>query len=208
MRPHSLGLLAEALLAASHPAEALDVVDEALAIIGATGERWYEAELYRLKGELLLKRDASAIDAAESNVLQAMAIAREQHARAIELRAAVSPGASRADPRAALLRGRCHRADPRDVHGWPRHARRVRGEGTARHGDRRMRSGAPGTFGAQLKKLREAAGFTQEELATIAGLSVHAVSALERGQRQRPQVDTVRALSAASTSPPRPAINC
>ena len=34
---------------------------------------------------------------------------------------------------------------------------------------------------AQLKALREAAGFTQEELATIAGLSVHAVSALERG---------------------------
>ena len=39
---------------------------------------------------------------------------------------------------------------------------------------------APGTFGAHLKALREAAGFTQEELATIAGLSVHAVSALER----------------------------
>src|SRR5580765_8060741 len=59
-----------------------------------------------------------------------------------------------------------------------------------------MKVGAPG-FGAQLKTLREAAGFTQEELATIAGLSVHAVSALERGQRRRPQVDTVRALSAA-----------
>jgi transcriptional regulator with XRE-family HTH domain len=49
----------------------------------------------------------------------------------------------------------------------------------------------------QLKALRVAAGFTQEELATIAGLSVHAVSALERGQRRRPHVDTVRALSAA-----------
>jgi predicted ATPase/DNA-binding XRE family transcriptional regulator len=59
-----------------------------------------------------------------------------------------------------------------------------------------MRPGAP-SFGAQLKALREAAGFTQEELATIAGLSVHAVSALERGQRRRPHVDTVRALSAA-----------
>ena len=56
---------------------------------------------------------------------------------------------------------------------------------------------APGTFGAQLKALREAAGFTQEELATIAGLSVHAVSALERGERRRPHVETVRALSAA-----------
>ena len=53
------------------------------------------------------------------------------------------------------------------------------------------------SFGAQLKALREAAGFTQEELATIAGLSVHAVSALERGERRRPQVETVRALSAA-----------
>ncbi len=60
-----------------------------------------------------------------------------------------------------------------------------------------MKVGAPGTFGAQLKALREAAGFTQEELATIAGLSVHAVSALERGERRRPHVETVRALSAA-----------
>jgi predicted ATPase/DNA-binding XRE family transcriptional regulator len=54
-----------------------------------------------------------------------------------------------------------------------------------------------GSFGAQLKALREAAGFTQEELATIAGLSVHAVSSLERGERRRPHVETVRALSAA-----------
>lgn len=53
------------------------------------------------------------------------------------------------------------------------------------------------SFGARLKALREAAGFTQEELATIAGLSVHAVSALERGERRRPHVETVRALSAA-----------
>src|SRR5262249_50544992 len=60
-----------------------------------------------------------------------------------------------------------------------------------------MPPGVSGAFGAQLKALREAAGFTQDELATIAGLSVHAVSALERGQRQHPHVDTVRALSAA-----------
>jgi predicted ATPase/transcriptional regulator with XRE-family HTH domain len=60
-----------------------------------------------------------------------------------------------------------------------------------------MKRGAFGSFGTQLKALREAAGFTQEELATIAGLSVHAVSALERGERRRPHVETVRALSAA-----------
>src|SRR4051794_35722721 len=60
-----------------------------------------------------------------------------------------------------------------------------------------MKRAAPVSFGGRLKALREAAGFTQEELATIAGLSVHAVSALERGERRRPQVETVRALSAA-----------
>jgi len=60
-----------------------------------------------------------------------------------------------------------------------------------------MNVAAPRSFGAQLKALREAAGFTQEQLATIAGLSVHAVSALERGERRRPHVETMRALSAA-----------
>jgi len=60
-----------------------------------------------------------------------------------------------------------------------------------------MKAGASAPFGAHLKALREAAGYTQEELATIAGLSVHAVSALERGQRRRPHVETLRALSAA-----------
>src|SRR6516164_2158586 len=71
-----------------------------------------------------------------------------------------------------------------------------------------MKAGAPGAFGAQLKALREAAGFTQEELATIAGLSVHGISALERGERRRPHVDTVRALSAALdlTGPARDAL--
>src|SRR4051812_9914740 len=60
-----------------------------------------------------------------------------------------------------------------------------------------MKVGASRSFGAQLKALREVAGFTQEELATIAGLSVHAVSALERGERRRPHPETIRALSAA-----------
>src|SRR4029453_1825934 len=60
-----------------------------------------------------------------------------------------------------------------------------------------MKPGAPGSFGTKLKAHREAAGFTQEELATIAGLSVHAVSALERGGRRRPHVDTGGAVCAA-----------
>jgi predicted ATPase/DNA-binding XRE family transcriptional regulator len=71
-----------------------------------------------------------------------------------------------------------------------------------------MKPGTPGSFGERLRALREAAGFTQEELATIAGLSVHAVSALERGERRRPHVETVRALSAALdlTGPSRDAL--
>ena len=64
-----------------------------------------------------------------------------------------------------------------------------------------MKSDPSGSFGAQLKALRQAAGFTQEELAAIAGLSVHGVSALERGERRRPQVETLRALSAALDLP-------
>src|ERR687897_1491506 len=60
-----------------------------------------------------------------------------------------------------------------------------------------MKAGPATSFGAQLKALREVAGFSQEELATISGLSVHAVSALERGERRRPHVETVRALAAA-----------
>src|SRR5829696_1823656 len=53
------------------------------------------------------------------------------------------------------------------------------------------------SFGAQLKWLREATGFTQEELASRAGLSSDAVSALERGQRKYPYPHTVRALANA-----------
>lgn len=53
------------------------------------------------------------------------------------------------------------------------------------------------TFGSALRRLREAAGWTQEELAERAGLTSHGISALERGLRSRPYPHTVRALAAA-----------
>lgn len=52
-------------------------------------------------------------------------------------------------------------------------------------------------FGPLLRRLRDRAGLTQEELAERAGLTSHAVSALERGTRTRPYPHTVRALAAA-----------
>jgi predicted ATPase/DNA-binding XRE family transcriptional regulator len=54
-----------------------------------------------------------------------------------------------------------------------------------------------GSFGEQLRRLREAAGLTQEALAERAGLTGKAVGALERGKRQYPYPHTVRALADA-----------
>jgi predicted ATPase/transcriptional regulator with XRE-family HTH domain len=53
------------------------------------------------------------------------------------------------------------------------------------------------SFGSRLRRFREAAGLTQEELASRAGLSANAVSVLERGERRRPYPHTVRSLADA-----------
>lgn len=58
-----------------------------------------------------------------------------------------------------------------------------------------------GTFGTLLRRHREAAGLTQEDLALRAGLSANGVSQLERGERRRPYPHTVRALSEALDLP-------
>jgi predicted ATPase/DNA-binding XRE family transcriptional regulator len=52
-------------------------------------------------------------------------------------------------------------------------------------------------FGARLRRLREAAGLSQEELAARAGLTAKAISMLERGERRRPYPHTVRSLADA-----------
>ncbi len=57
--------------------------------------------------------------------------------------------------------------------------------------------GAPGTFAEQLRRLREAASLTQDELAERAGVTAKAIGALERGERRRPYPHTVRALADA-----------
>jgi len=60
-----------------------------------------------------------------------------------------------------------------------------------------MHEGAAGTFGDRLRRYREAAGLTQDELAEHAGLTAKGISALERGERRRPYPNTVRAIADA-----------
>lgn len=87
-RTHFLGLLAEGLTIAEQFDEGLRVLDEALTIVDTAEERYYEAELYRLKSELLLKRELPA--EAESCFKQAIAVAGQQQAKSWELKAATS----------------------------------------------------------------------------------------------------------------------
>ena len=92
-RPLFLGLLAEALAKAHRPEDALTTIEEALAVARATGELYFEAELHRVTGELLLIRSAKdALRTAEASFREALAVARRQEARAWELRAATSLG--------------------------------------------------------------------------------------------------------------------
>ena len=55
-----------------------------------TGERYWEAELYRLQGEFILQQPVANELRAESCFHQALALARRQHAKSLELRAAMS----------------------------------------------------------------------------------------------------------------------
>jgi predicted ATPase len=68
------------------------VLDEALADAARRGERWYEAEILRLNGDLLLKSDRPSEAEAERSFLNAIDVARGQEARWWELRASVSLG--------------------------------------------------------------------------------------------------------------------
>jgi predicted ATPase len=88
-RPFFLALLAEAHGRAGQVEEGLSVLTEALAAVNKTGERVYEAELYRLKGELLQKQ-ATAMGAVEECFRQAVSVARQQSAKSLELRAVMS----------------------------------------------------------------------------------------------------------------------
>jgi predicted ATPase len=86
LRPYFLALLAAVYQQAGQAEAGCPVIDEALRLVDITGERWCEAELYRLKGE----GQPQAGVASETCFLQALRIARQQAAKAFELRAATS----------------------------------------------------------------------------------------------------------------------
>jgi predicted ATPase len=91
-RPHFLSMLAEVHRSLGQPEAGLTALREALTLVEKTGERYYEAELHRLKGELLLQHAAPEVSHAETCFQQALDMARRQQAKSLELRAAMSLG--------------------------------------------------------------------------------------------------------------------
>ena len=97
-RPHYLTLLAEASGRLGQPEEGLTALDEALTVMEQTGERYYEAELHRQRGELLLlgitqrppSQDSRVQHEAEACFEQALTVSQHQRAKSLELRAAMS----------------------------------------------------------------------------------------------------------------------
>ena len=97
-QPYALAFLARAYGQEGQGHKGQQVLNEALTLVHRTGERCYEAELYRLKGELLLQEGQrpkaqgteQKVAEAEQRFRQALAVARRQQAKSWELRAAMS----------------------------------------------------------------------------------------------------------------------
>ncbi len=88
--PYFLALLADVYAQEGQVEAGLATLAEALAAAQATGERWGEAELYRLRGSLLLRQTGTPQAEAETWLQRAVDVARRQEAKSLELRAAMS----------------------------------------------------------------------------------------------------------------------
>src|SRR5207249_5879855 len=87
-QPYGLALLAAASAQVGHVEAGLTLLAEALAVTNDKGERRWEAELYRLQGELLLAHAAEQDAEAEACLCQALDVSRRQPAKSWALRAA------------------------------------------------------------------------------------------------------------------------
>ena len=90
MISYSLSLLAATSGQAWGTEEEEQGLTEALAVVSQTGERWVEAELYRLRGQLLLQQAVPDEQHSAICFQKALSIARNQQAKSFELRAATS----------------------------------------------------------------------------------------------------------------------
>jgi len=85
-----LALLADVYLRRDRIDEGLTTIEEAQKLAVAVEELFWQAELFRLKGELLLKQSDESVQEAEACLRTALKIAQDQHATILELRAATS----------------------------------------------------------------------------------------------------------------------
>jgi predicted ATPase len=83
-------LLADVCDHLGHPDDGLQALVEAHTLVEQHEERWWEAEIYRLRGVLLLRQTGTLLAEAEACFQRALDVARHQEAKSLELRAAMS----------------------------------------------------------------------------------------------------------------------
>ena len=89
-RPYYLSLMAQSYGCAGRVDDAFALVAEALTETQTTNEHWWDAELHRLRGNLCLQQEAADAPQAETSFQQALEVARQQQAKSLECRAAIS----------------------------------------------------------------------------------------------------------------------
>ena len=113
-RSYFLALLAEVYGQTGQADQGLNALAEALELVEKTDERWWESEVHRLKGVLLISRPARDMVVAEECFTRSIAVAQRQSAKSLELRAAMSL--------ARLWRDQSRAAKARDllapIYGW------------------------------------------------------------------------------------------
>jgi predicted ATPase len=87
---YELAVLGEVCLKAGQAEQGLNVLNEEIERIRQPGRRFYESELFRLRAELMLMQTPEDFSRAETDIRQALDIARRQNAKSHELRAVVS----------------------------------------------------------------------------------------------------------------------
>src|SRR5262249_19242111 len=112
--PYYCTMLADVAAHLGHTADGLQALAEAYTLVEQHEERWWEAEVCRLRGVLLLRQTGTPQEEEEAWLLRALDVARRQEAKSLELRAAMSL--------ARLWQQRGRRAEAREllapVYGW------------------------------------------------------------------------------------------